>query len=85
MAKKFLVPATPGARYGPDPVFRPQYSSKSIFGPAEHIVAGTKFFYITIGVSLGVLGGGNKNFSKILKIGDFGPKFGDFRAIFEKS
>ena len=44
MAKKFSAPATPGARYGSDPVFRPLNKAKSIFGHAEHIVAGTKKF-----------------------------------------
>ena len=42
MSKKFSAPAPPGGRYGYDPVFRPQYSSKTDFGPAGHIVAGTK-------------------------------------------
>ena len=61
MTKKFLAPAPPGGRYGRDPVFRPHYSSKSIFGPADHIVAGTKnFLYHIWCVSEGTWGWSQK-------------------------
>ena len=68
MAKKFLAWGPPGGRYGPDPVFRPQNRAKSFFGPADHIVVGTKIFFIHLGRSREVLGGGKFFFFQNFKI-----------------